>query len=76
MGQRDGFSRNDLLKLNKMYNCDINTSIGSGNSGGGVIKPPRPNGNGFNQALGGFISGVGSFFSGLGGKHDGVENSV
>lgn len=79
MGQRDGFSRNDLLKINKMYNCDSNTPSGGNNGGGaGIVRPPRPNGNGFNQALGGFISGVGSIFSALGGggKHDENGNDI
>lgn len=63
MGQRNGFSRNDLMRLNRMYNCDT-SSI----SGGGGIPPPGIPGkpNNFNQALGGFISGVGSFLSGMG----------
>lgn len=29
MGQRDGFSNNDVLKLNRMYKC-TNTATGSG----------------------------------------------
>lgn len=77
MGQRDGFARSDLLKINKMYNCDASSNGNAGGSGnGGIVRPPRPNGNGFNQAFGGFISGVGSFISALGGggKHD--ENEI
>lgn len=76
MGQRDGFSRNDLLKINKMYNCDTIVPSGGNNNNNNNGRPPRPNGNGFNQALGGFISGVGSIFSALGGKHDENQNTI
>jgi hypothetical protein len=69
MGQRDGFSRGDLVKLNSMYQCD-NVVPGS------PSKPSGGGGNGFNQAVGGFISGLGAFFQGLGGggRHD--ENDI
>lgn len=35
MGQRDGFASSDLLKLNKMYNCDSVSSFTSQ----GIFKP-------------------------------------
>lgn len=68
MGQRNGFSRNDLLRLNRMYNCRDSSIGGTGGPSipqGGGTPPSKPNNN-FNQALGGFISGVGSFLSGMG----------
>ncbi|KAG5672808.1 hypothetical protein PVAND_002900 [Polypedilum vanderplanki] len=44
MGQRDGFSRGDLIKLNAMYQCDNIVPNNIGNPG-----VPVNGGNGFNQ---------------------------
>lgn len=78
MGQRNGFSRSDLLKINQMYRCD--TTVGSETPNFETVSKPSGGGgggNGFNQAVGGFISGLGSIFSALGGggKHDENENN-
>lgn len=40
MGQRDGFSRGDIIKINAMYGCSNKAPggdeiVGGGNSGGG-----------------------------------------
>lgn len=71
MGQRDGFARSDLLRINAMYKCD-NQPLG-GNSIEGYYpqpgKPPRPNNNNgmnVNQVVGGAISHLGSILSALG----------
>jgi hypothetical protein len=82
MGQREGFAASDILKLNRMYNCDTSSnnagSYGSGypsqpsqpSSGYNPQPPPRP--NGFNQVVGGAIHSLGQFISSLGGggRHD------
>jgi len=76
MGQRNGFARSDLLRINAMYKCDNQVSGGypSGNSGGNYVAPARPQparpqivrpqrpGN----PAGALISGLGSFFQALG----------
>lgn len=70
MGQRNGFARSDLLRINAMYKCDNQLGVGyqSGNAGGNNVIPPkpaRPNRPGVNPA-GILISGLGSFFQSIG----------
>ncbi|CAH1728175.1 unnamed protein product [Chironomus riparius] len=76
MGQRNGFARSDLLRINAMYKCDSQISGGgypSGNTGGNNVSPPRPQParpkpiqRPGNNAAGALISGLGSFFQALG----------
>ena len=76
MGQRNGFARSDLLRINAMYKCDNQISGGgypSGNSGGNNVVParpqparPKPPQRPGNNAAGALISGLGSFFQALG----------
>lgn len=58
MGQRDGFSPSDLLKVNSMYNCDMDGQLG----GNPQPQVPRPQGgrpNLFLSFLGGLANGIG-----------------
>lgn len=75
MGQRDGFAKSDLMKINKMYNCDSSSYGAGGGGGGGAVIPGnnKPNRPGM-QGFGSFVSGLGQFISALGGKHD--ENEI
>lgn len=82
MGQRDGFARSDLLKINKMYNCD---NVPSGPSISKPTytrptyeKPNRPSfpggtatgtggGSTGGGGVGGFTNPIAQVVSGIGG---------
>jgi hypothetical protein len=82
MGQRDGFAKSDLQKLNTMYRCNI-PSAPSGSSSG-INRPPRPTyqkpnrpsglaggssggGNGGGNGGGGFTNPIANVINTLGG---------
>lgn len=81
MGQRDGFAKSDLKKLNMMYRCSnvpVETS-GTSAPSPGINKPfyPRPTfqkpnrpfagvGNGGGNGGGGFTNPIAGFISGVG----------
>ena len=82
MGQRDGFSRSDLEKLNNMYKCSNVPSAPSAPSGPSPgtnpgIRPPRPayqkpnrpdiTGSSSGGGGGGFTNPFANFLSGVGG---------
>lgn len=68
MGQRNGFARSDLLRINAMYKCDNQVGGGypSGNTGGNNVAPARPNNRPGVNPAGILISGLGSFFQSIG----------
>lgn len=79
MGQRDGFSRSDLEKLNNMYKCSNVPSAPSGPSPG-INRPPKPtyqkpnrpdlaggSPSGGGGGGGGFTNPFANFLSGVGG---------
>lgn len=69
MGQRDGFARSDLEKINQMYKCDNAPSLPS-IPWPSIQKPSRPivgNGSGgFTNPLAQVVSGIGNIFSAMG----------
>lgn len=73
MGQRDGFARSDLDKINQMYKCD--------NPSGPTFpwqKPNRPSAvnesgsGGFTNPFAQVVSGIGNIFSAMG-KREAID---
>lgn len=77
MGQRDGFARSDLAKINQMYKCD--------KPSGPAFPWPKPNrptsgnesgsggGGGFTNPFAQVVSGIGNIFSAMGRKREVIE---
>ena len=77
MGQRDGFSKSDLEKVNKMYKCsNVPSYQGPSPSNPTYSKPPKPSyngggssstgGGGYTNPIAQAIGGIGSIFQALG----------
>lgn len=82
MGQRDGFARSDLLKINKMYNCGNTPSISKPTYTRPTYeKPNRPSipggtGTGGGSTGGGSTGGGSTGGGGIGGFTNPVAQVV